>query len=384
MLGFREVWAHDFEFVPDDRNGTRRVVCLVAKELVTGRTLRVWEDELRAMPAAPFSTGPDAVAVAHNASAEIACFDELGWQHPSNVLDTVAIHRVYTNGAIGDYGLLAALTAWGLEGIAPEEKHEMRDLILSGGPWSPEQREAILAYCESDVVALDHLLRAMEPGITAEPERLPQELLRGEYMRAVAHIERIGIPFDAERLTQIRENREDIARHLIEKVDCDFGVYDGLRFDSRRFKAFLLHHEIAWPTYPSGMPMLDASIFKDMCRINPMLEPLRQLRKSVATLKAMKLDAGDDGRSRYPVMPFASKTGRNQPKAARFVFGQPKWLRSLIMPAEGRALAYIDYSSQEVAIAAALAGDELLLGGLRQRRPLHRLRRARGADPAGR
>ena len=37
------------------------------------------------------------------------------------------------------------------------------------------------------------------------------------------------------------------------------------------------------------------------------------------------------------------------------------WLRGLIKPAEGRALAYIDWKSQEVYIAAQLSGDPALL-----------------------
>ena len=57
----------------------------------------------------------------------------------------------------------------------------MRDLILGGGPWSLEQRGAILDYCESDVVALERLLPAMLPRID-----LPRALLRGRYMAAAA------------------------------------------------------------------------------------------------------------------------------------------------------------------------------------------------------
>jgi hypothetical protein len=41
----------------------------------------------------------------------------------------------------------------------------------------------------------------------------------------------------------------------------------------------------------------------------------------------------------------------------KFIFGPAVWLRGLIKPPAARALAYIDWSSQEVAIAAALSGD---------------------------
>ncbi|HSJ47125.1 MAG TPA: hypothetical protein VK923_20835 [Euzebyales bacterium] len=60
-------------------------------------------------------------------------------------------------------------------------------------------------------------------------------------------------------------------------------------------------------------------------------------------------------------MPYRSKTSRNQPPTSRFVFGPGKWIRHLIKPTEDRAVAYIDWSLQEFAIAAALSGDAAML-----------------------
>jgi DNA polymerase I-like protein with 3'-5' exonuclease and polymerase domains len=59
-------------------------------------------------------------------------------------------------------------------------------------------------------------------------------------------------------------------------------------------------------------------------------------------------------------MPFRASTSRNQPSNAKFIFGPSRWLRSLIKPEPGRAIAYIDYEQQEFAIAAALSGDEAM------------------------
>jgi hypothetical protein len=53
-------------------------------------------------------------------------------------------------------------------------------------------------------------------------------------------------------------------------------------------------------------------------------------------------------------------TGHNQPSTAKFIFGSSRWVRGLIKPWPGRALAYVDYSSQEIGIAAALSGDVAL------------------------
>ena len=37
------------------------------------------------------------------------------------------------------------------------------------------------------------------------------------------------------------------------------------------------------------------------------------------------------------------------------------WIRGFIKPPPGHAIAYIDWSSQEVGIAAALSGDENMM-----------------------
>jgi DNA polymerase I-like protein with 3'-5' exonuclease and polymerase domains len=56
--------------------------------------------------------------------------------------------------------------------------------------------------------------------------------------------------------------------------------------------------------------------------------------------------------------PFASVTGRNQPSNSQFIFGLARWLRGLVREQPGRALGYIDWATQEIAVAAALSGDE--------------------------
>jgi len=81
---FREVWAADFEFVAAP--GERPVpVCLVARELKTDRTIRLWHDQFGPLP--PYSIAPDCLFVAYYASAELGCHLALGWPLPARVLD---------------------------------------------------------------------------------------------------------------------------------------------------------------------------------------------------------------------------------------------------------------------------------------------------------
>ena len=78
LNSFDEIWLADFEF--QAASGERpRVHCLVAHELRSGRTLRMWSDELEARREAPFPVGPRSLFVAYYASAELGCFLSLDW-----------------------------------------------------------------------------------------------------------------------------------------------------------------------------------------------------------------------------------------------------------------------------------------------------------------
>ena len=72
-------------------------------------------------------------------------------------------------------------------------------------------------------------------------------------------------------------------------------------------------------------------------------------------MRTVKLAVGADGRNRTVLWPFKAKTSRTQPKASQWIFSPAVWLRSLIKPEPGMAVAYVDYSSMEFLIAASLS-----------------------------
>ena len=150
---FREVVVADFEFVATAGNRPEPV-SLVAHELKSGRVIRLCRDQFG--PAPPYSTAPDTLFVAYYASAELGCHRALGWPIAARILDLFTEFRALCNGrpTIAGNGLIGALTHFGLDSIGATEKTEMRDLILRGGPWSPQERADILDYNETDVVAL--------------------------------------------------------------------------------------------------------------------------------------------------------------------------------------------------------------------------------------
>lgn len=353
---FSEIWAVDFEFRAGPGDNPE-AVCLVARELITGTTHRLWGEELD-RPLPPYGIGADALVIAYYASAEMGCHLALRWPMPANVIDLYAEFRRQTNGRVLPHGqgLLGALAYYGLDGIATLEKEEMRQLILRGGEYTAAERVAILGYCESDVLALARLFQAMGPELLEFPVR-EQALLRGAYTQAVAHMEHWGIPIDVALLQELRAHWAGIQDKLIAQVDRDFRVYEGRTFKHDRFGEYLARHGIPWPATPTGRLALDDDTFGDMCKTYPQLRPLKDLRHALGQLRLNDLSVGQDGRNRTLLSMFRSITGRNQPSNARFVFGLPAWLRGLIRPRSGWGLAYVDWSQQEFGIAAALSQD---------------------------
>jgi hypothetical protein len=357
---YREVWSCDFEFSAPPGE-LPEVVCGVFKEWRTGRVIRRFVEDLRPEP--PFDTGPDSLFVAFFASAEFGCFKALGWDFPERAIDLFAEFRVETNGEKLPAGrsLLGALTYFGLPAMGAEEKSAMRDLIIGGGSWDEDQRRAILDYCQEDVEAVERLFSVLEPVIAESSQRLGCALLRGRYMMAVAGMEWSGVPMDRPLLSRLQEHWETIQLDLIQDVDADFGVYDGATFKGDRFLTYLSQENLPWDFTETGRPVLDDDFFSEMARSYPRLKPLADLRRILGQLRLHDLAVGRDGRNRTLLSPFRSRTGRNQPSNSRFIFGAPAWLRGLIVPGPGKALAYCDWSAQEVAIAAGLSGDQNLI-----------------------
>jgi DNA polymerase-1 len=121
-LPFREVWVLDFEFISEP--GAQPVpVCMVARELISNRLVRMWQDQLSADP--PFSVDERTLFVAFYAPAEWGCFAALGWPMPARVVDLYAGFRAKTNGIPlpTGRGLLSALSSHGIAAITSDEKH---------------------------------------------------------------------------------------------------------------------------------------------------------------------------------------------------------------------------------------------------------------------
>jgi hypothetical protein len=172
---------------------------------------------------------------------------------------------------------------------------------------------------------------------------------------------------------------------LIHEVNTQYDVYtpadQPVTFSTDRFAAWLSSHDIPWPRLPSGRLDLSDDSFRAMSKRYSIVAPLRELRHAISQLHLNDLSVGPDGRNRCLLSPFRARTGRNQPSNSRFVFGPAVWIRGLIVPPWGNSLAYIDWSAQEIGIAAALSGDEAMRNAYMHGDPYLWLAKAGGFAP---
>lgn len=526
---YREVWVCDSEYsiAPGERP---KPVCFVFREARSGRLIRLFADDLARCADPPIRFGPDVLFVAFVAQAELGIFRALGWPMPTRILDLFAEFRCLTNGQElpAGKGLLGAAVYFGLDHLGAVEKDAMRKLAMCGGPYTADERRALLDYCQADVDLTAKLLLAM-----ADKVDLPRALLRGRYTPAVSAMEWEGVPIDTATLAVLREHWGTIKGELIEQVDRDYGVYiptgsqslpevirreaadagvdaltlaetcryvaeqtreavrerreaisaarratgltpgavarweDGgkdssrwpgldtdartlakeypalgigagyagetagdddadyagglwellrgdepkrrkwtdagviaealellashpqspatrpMSFSADRFARWLAHQKIEWPRHPSGVLDLSDNTFREMAKAHPIVAPLRELRHTLGELRLFDLAVGADGRNRCSLWPFSSKTGRNQPSNSAFIFGPSCWLRGLIQPKPGRAVAYLDFKQQEFGIAAALSGDAAMQDAYRSGDPYLAFAVQAGAAPKG-
>jgi hypothetical protein len=210
---------------------------------------------------------------------------------------------------------------------------------------------------------------------------LGRALLRGRYMAAAARMEFAGVPIDAPMLERLRWHWSGLQDSLIEAIDRDYGVYVDGSFTYERFAAWLALNHIAWPRLASGRLDLSDDTLRQQARAHPIVAPLRELRSSLSELRLHDLLVGGDGRNRTILSAFRARSSRNQPSNSKYIFGPSVWIRGLIKPPPGHAVAYVDWSQQEFGIAAALSGDHVMQEAYRSGDPYLAFAKQAGAVP---
>jgi DNA polymerase family A len=385
LSDFEQVIFSDFEFAikPGERPD---VVCLAWHEWPSGQTYRLWRDQLGTSP--PYRTDARVLHIHFVSNAELGCHLSLCWPLPVNVLDLNPAFRGITNGRTvpEGRGLHGALAYFHLPvPFDSKRKAELQKRIAKGWPFTVEEREEILRYCASDPEAMVALLPKMLPHID-----LDIALHHGEFVAALAHMEHAGVPVDMEIFPQLADQQawRYVRDAMVPVIDAAYNVYvkspsGDWQFNMERFAAYLRREGITgWPLTDTGQLSTKRKVFESMTKGHPQLEDLRQLRHTRDKMRQIKLAVGTDGRNRTVLWPFKSKTGRTQPKASQWIFCPAVWLRSLIKPAPGQAVAYVDYSSMEFMIAASLSGDPVMLEFYRSGDPYLTFAKRVGTAPA--
>ena len=143
-LPFRKIYGVDFEYHGED-GSIPEIVCMVVQDLNTHEVSRYWETELYDMSDPPFETGADVALITYFAPAEVQSMLALRWSIDVSIIDLFAEFRCYTNGDpnVIRRGLVHALDYFGLTDLIPDDKEDMRTLILFGGPWNKKHHRRV-------------------------------------------------------------------------------------------------------------------------------------------------------------------------------------------------------------------------------------------------
>ena len=374
-MNFQQIVVVDFEYEVSDGD-LPNPLCLVAyvldEHLHHTRTLRLWRGDFGSQP--PFDVGSDTLFVAYSAWAEMTCFKVLGWKFPEHVFD---LHTAYlaASNILAPYDpnqrrkkprkrLSDACRAYGIDGWESIDK-EVIAKDIGVGLWAKYGREQVLNYCEQDVLASARLLlRQLRGNEYFQPASVKHVLHWSNYSaKAVALIQMRDIPIDMPLWNLVQENKAAVIGELLRQFDPSHGDDNPIHsadggWEYARFRNWLARSGInAWPHKESGQLDISGDAFRAMYHI-PGIEGLHALRDSVGFIAKARLPIGRDGRNRPSLFPFGTTTGRNA--HCRSPYNAHAGVRGFIVFPPNRIGLYLDWRSQEVAIAAQQSGDQAL------------------------
>jgi DNA polymerase family A len=375
MNNFTTINVCDFEYEVADGD-LPDVLCLVAyvldENLRHVRTIRLWRGDFGPTP--PFDIGPDTLFVAYSAWAEMTCFLTLGWKFPEHIFDQHTAYLAASNLLLPHNPdevrkrprkrLSDACHAYGIEGWENIDK-EVIAADIGQGRWRDHGCDRVLEYCEEDVRASAALLRKQLRGRPGLPPVDVEHVLHWSNYSAktVAQIQARGMPIDVPLWNLMQENKAAVIRYLLQRFDPGYGsncpIYtpEG-EWSYERFEQWLAGTGVtAWPRLESGRLDIDSDAFRLMYHV-PGIEGLHALRDSLGVIVRARIPIGRDGRNRPSLFPFCTATGRNA--HAKSLYNAHAGMRSfMVFPADTIGV-YLDWRTQEIAVAAALSGDAAL------------------------
>jgi hypothetical protein len=179
----------------------------------------------------------------------------------------------------------------------------------------------------------------------------------------------------------VQESKFAVIGELLRQFDPSYGSDDPIytpdgKWSYERFERWLMSIGVtAWPRLASGRLDLDGDAFRMMYHV-PGVEELHALRDTLRVIVGANLPIGHDARNRPNLFPFGTATGRNAHR--RSLYNAHAGMRSFIIFPPDRIGLYLDWRTQEVAVAAALSGDPALLDAYRGGDVYHTLARNSG------
>ena len=313
----------------------------------------------------PWDRGDPFLTVGFALSAEAGSFLNVGWIFPVPAIDLYAEFTVIHNTELASDGggkkvpsLLEACLRYRVVGMDKAHKDDMRALAYTKTDYTPEEIAQLQDYCIEDVRMTMRLFHAMRRHID-----LLRAPIRGAFMMETGRIHWNGIPTDVPTYRRAEQHAPAAAARLREELNRKLGAkvyYQGVFKRATMFQ-IMQRNGIPIPIDPKTRELSCATrLIKSMVETYPVLKHYYEDKRMIDALKRLKLEIGADGRHRFWLNPFGTKTGRNNP-STNTLFGLPHTMRSFMKPAPGMAIAQIDFGTQEVGIAAALSRDPVLI-----------------------
>lgn len=274
--------------------------------------------------------------------------------------------------------------------IDTEEKNAVRDIIIKGdGREIEANRERILAYNASDIDYLKPLINKIvtifrrEGGETVKGWAEAAHT-RGEYSVLSAKMLARGYPVNHDKVKSFTLNISHILNEAVQHCFTTAPDVEAFRWAKKDKKWTLYEKPIRawveaqnlphWRKTDKGKLSLSKDAFNDwfsqdsegfagaFCRYLKTKQSLNGFIPSQNAKKGVFSDfVGSDGRVRPYLGIYGSQASRSQPGSIGFIPLKAHWMRNFIEAPKGRALAGIDYASQEFLIAAIMSQDSEMM-----------------------
>ena len=189
-------------------------------------------------------------------------------------------------------------------------KEDMRSLAYTKTNHTPEEIALLQDYCIEDDRMTMRLYRAMRPHID-----LLRAPIRGAFMMEIERMRWRGIPIDMPTYRQTERCAPVVVPKMRVELNRKLGaeVYFQNVFKRRTMFQVMQRNGIPIPIDPkTGKFSCATKLIKSMIETYPLLKEYYEDKRMIDAVKNLKLEIGADGRNRFWLNPFGTKTGTQQ------------------------------------------------------------------------